>query len=181
MFNVAGRKLDRMPGLNMTAVSVERKHEGSAAYLTRRIDDSLMFEFDRMKKKLNPPGVGSWNAQMEIVRVFDQLICNTDRNLGNLVIDRQWRISLIDHRRAFRNSHNTRQPNKLTRCGRALLAKVKEPSEPQPGVAAGEYLTKVEIQTILARRSKIVGHYDGDGGAAHSVALPAGRPEAAQH
>ena len=28
---------------------------------------------------------------MWVVRLFDQLIYNVDRNLGNLLIDKQWR------------------------------------------------------------------------------------------
>ena len=36
------------------------------------------------------------------VRMFDQLIYNVDRNLGNLVIDKNWTIWMIDHSRAFR-------------------------------------------------------------------------------
>jgi hypothetical protein len=33
------------------------------------------------------------------MRAFDQLIYNTDRNLGNLLIDGDWRIWMIDHTR----------------------------------------------------------------------------------
>ncbi len=108
---------------------------------------------------------------MEIVRVFDQLIFNTDRNLGNIVIDKQWRIWMIDHSRAFRMSHDIREPKNLTRCDRALLEKMKELTEPQLAGAMGEYLTKVEIQAILARRDKIVKHFE-EKGSGSTVRLP---------
>jgi len=39
---------------------------------------------------------------MWVVRLFDQLIYNTDRNLGNLLIDKSWRLWMIDHTRAFK-------------------------------------------------------------------------------
>ena len=39
---------------------------------------------------------------MSLVRVFDQLIGNIDRNVGNLLITSDWRIWAIDHTRAFR-------------------------------------------------------------------------------
>ena len=39
---------------------------------------------------------------MQIVRLFDQLIYNIDRNLGNLMITNDWTIWAIDHTRAFR-------------------------------------------------------------------------------
>lgn len=162
-FDVAGYKLDRLLGLNMTPVSVERRYKGSSACFTWWVDDVLMLELDRVKKKVQPPDVLSWNEQMEIVRVFDQLIFNTDRNLGNLVIDRRWRIWMIDHSRAFRMSHDIREPKNLTRCDRALLAKMKELTEPQLTSAMGEYLTKMEIQGMLARRDKIVKHFEEKG------------------
>jgi hypothetical protein len=38
------------------------------------------------KKKRAPPDEDGFNHQMYIVRVFDQLIYNTDRNLQNLLI-----------------------------------------------------------------------------------------------
>ena len=164
-FDVAGYKLDRLLGLNMVPVSIERKHKGSAACFTWWVDDVLMLELDRTKKKIQPPDVQSWNDQMEIVRVFDQLIFNTDRNLGNIVIDKQWRIWMIDHSRAFRISHDIREPKNLTRCDRALLEEMKGLSEPKLAVAMGEYLTKVEIQAILARRDKIVSHFEEKGSA----------------
>jgi hypothetical protein len=162
-FDVAGYKLDRLLGLNMVPVSVERKHRGSSACFTWWVDDVLMLELDRIKKKLQPPDVQTWNEQMEIVRVFDQLIFNTDRNLGNLVIDKRWRIWMIDHSRAFRMSHDIREPKNLTRCDRALLAKMKELTEPQVTSAMGQYVTKSEIQAILARRDKIVKHFEEKG------------------
>jgi hypothetical protein len=162
-FDVAGYKLDRLLGLNLVPVSVERKHRGSSACFTWWVDDVLMLELDRIKKKLQPPDVQSWNEQMEIVRVFDQLIFNTDRNLGNLVIDKKWRIWMIDHSRAFRISHDIREPKNLTRCDRALLEKMRGLTEAQLTGAMGEYVTKPEVQGILARRDKIVKHFEEKG------------------
>ena len=104
--------------------------------------------------------VQSWNEHMEIVRVFDQLIVNTDRNLGNLVIDRRRRIRMIDHSPAYRMSHAIREPKNLTRCVRALLGKIRELTEPQLTSAMGECLTNREIQ---ARHDKIVKHLEEKG------------------
>jgi hypothetical protein len=33
--------------------------------------------------------------------VFDDLIGNTDPNLGNLLVDAEWNVFLVDHSRAF--------------------------------------------------------------------------------
>lgn len=162
-FDVAAYKLDRMLGLNMVPVSADRRYMGKPACFTWWIDDVLMLELDRTKKKIQPPDVKSWNEQMEIVRVFDQLIFNTDRNLGNLVIDKQWRIWMIDHSRAFRISHDIREPKNLLRCDRALLKGMKELNEPQLTDSMKDYLMKPEIEALLARRDKIVKHFEEKG------------------
>ena len=96
-FNVAGYRLDRLIGLNMVPVSVPRRSGTLMAAYTWWIDDVMMEEGDRLKKKLSAPDTDLWNQQMRLVRVFDQLIYNTDRNLGNLLITKDWRIWAIDH------------------------------------------------------------------------------------
>lgn len=162
-FNVVAYKLDRLLGLNMVPVSVERKHNRSAGSFTWWVDDVLMLELDRYKKNLGPPDIRTWNEQMHLVRVFDQLIYNTDRNLGNLVIDKQWRIWMIDHSRAFRTSKDLREAKNLTNCDRAFLERMKSLNEAQVEEAAGEYLEKDEVRGLLARRDKIVEIFEEKG------------------
>ena len=59
---------------------------------------------------------------MWVVRLFDQLIFNTDRNLGNLLIDKSWRLWMIDHTRAFKTFTEPKSPKNLsTQCARGLL------------------------------------------------------------
>ena len=45
-----------------------------------------MDEGKRLKEKTQPPDSAAWNEQMQLVRIFDQLIYNVDRNMGNLLI-----------------------------------------------------------------------------------------------
>ena len=108
-FNMAAYELDKLLELNMVPVSVERK-VGSMAAVTWWVDETLMTELERKKKKIEPPDQRSWNQQMFVCRVFDQLIYNTDRNLGNLVITKDWKIWMIDHTRAFRTMKDLRSP-----------------------------------------------------------------------
>jgi hypothetical protein len=51
-YNIAGYRLDRILGLNMTPPSVERKVNGKSAAVTWWLDD-MMMEVDRRKKKLS--------------------------------------------------------------------------------------------------------------------------------
>lgn len=162
-FNVAAYRLDQILGLNMVPVSVARHFDGNTGCFTWWVDDMLMLELDRTKKKITPPNVPAWNNQMEIVRVFDQLIFNTDRNLGNLIIDKQWRIWMIDHSRAFRMLHDLREEKNLERCDRDLLAAMKRLDEPVLKERMEDLLTEPEIKAILARRDKIAELFEKKG------------------
>jgi hypothetical protein len=122
-----------------------------------------MLELDRIKKNVTPKNLDLWNKQMHIVRVFDQLIYNTDRNLGNLVIDKEWQIWMIDHSRAFRMMKDLREPQNLVQCDRELLAKMKELNEEVLKKELGGYLNQMEIRGLLARRDKIVELFEAKG------------------
>jgi len=159
-FNMAAYELDKLLELNMVPVSVERKVGGQQAAVTWWVDDLMMTELDRMKKKTQSPNLPGWNQQMYVCRVFDQLIYNTDRNLGNLVITKDWNIWLIDHTRAFRRMKDLQTPQNLVQCDRKLLAKMRELSSEVLNQKLGRYLSSVEIDAILSRRDKIVKLFD---------------------
>ena len=159
-FNMAAYELDKLLELNMVPVSVERKALGDMAAVTWWVDDTLMTELERKKKKIEPPDQHSWNQQMYDCRVFDQLIYNTDRNLGNLVISKDWKIWLIDHTRAFRMMKDLQTPQNLVQCDRKLLAKMRELSKEVLNEKLARYLTDREIEGLLARRDKIVQYFD---------------------
>ena len=111
--------------MNMVPVSVSRRWRSQEAAYTWWIDDVMMEEGDRLKKKIQPPSSAAWNQQMQLVRMFDQLIANVDRNMGNLVITRDWRVWAIDHTRAFRTHNTLATPANVTRADRAVVERMK--------------------------------------------------------
>ena len=80
----------------------------------------MMDEKERQKQKVTPPDKVPWNAQLHILRVFDELIANTDRNQGNMLIDSRWKLWLIDHSRAFRT---IQRPAQTRRSSGAVSAR----------------------------------------------------------
>jgi len=164
-FNVAAWKLSRLLGIDdMVPPSVERKYSGGKnASFTWWIEDVVMDEAERTKKKVDPPDSEKWNNEMYVVRVFDQLIYNTDRNLQNLLIDKQWRIWMIDHSRAFRMYHDLKGAKDLVRCDRSLLAKLKALDQETLTKELMPYLNKEEIKGLLLRRDRIVKFFDEKG------------------
>ena len=165
-FNIAGWRLARLLGLDdMVPPSIERKFQGQTAAFTWWIDDVLMDEVARTSKKIEPPDQDHWNSEMYVVRVFDQLIFNTDRNLTNLIIDKQWRIWMIDHTRAFRIQRTVPDSKNLVKCDKTLLAKMKSLDAPGLERELAPYANKEEVRGLLARRDFIVNFFErkGDG------------------
>ena len=162
-FNVAAYRLGRLLGLDNIPPSVERSYNGRHGSFTWWVDDVLMIELDRTKKKIAPPDVERWNKQMYLVRVFDQLIYNVDRNLGNLVIDKNWKLWMIDHSRTFRRQPDLKDVKNLVKCDRVLLDGMKRLNKEQLKSELGEWLNDAEIDGLLARRAKIVDFFEKAG------------------
>jgi hypothetical protein len=53
------------------------------------------------------------------------LIYDTDPNLTNLLISKDWQLWIIDSTRAFRLFKDLRDPKNLVQCDRTLLAKLR--------------------------------------------------------
>ena len=161
-YNIAAYRLDKLLGLGMVPASVERKVAGDTAAVTWWVDDMLMTGKKRHKKKIPVPHVKlfNWNKQMFCLRVFDQLIYNTDRNLGNVLITKDWKIWMIDHTRAFRRHKTLRTPGDLVKCDRRLLAALRKLNYKLLERELSPYLDKGQIKALLARRDQIVEFFD---------------------
>lgn len=159
-FNVAAYKIDRLLELGLAPVSVDRTWRSEGAAFTWWIDDVMMDEGERLEKKLAPPDVVCWSEQLWALRVFDQLIDNVDRNLGNTIISNSWRLWAIDHTRAFRYSREPRNPAVLLRIDRALLQRLKALDFPTLKREVGKYLDDSDIRALLSRRDGIVARFE---------------------
>jgi hypothetical protein len=162
-FNVAAYKLDRLMDLRLVPVTVERRLRGESASFTWWVDDVLMDEGERIKRKVEPPVPDCWNEQMQQLRMFDQLIENTDRNLGNVVISTSWRLWAIDHTRAFRRSKVPPKPANLTRVDRGLLERLARLDFDTLKRGLKPYLDDHDVRALLSRRDAIVAHFRAGG------------------
>ncbi len=101
-YNIAGYRLARLIGLDIVPMSVERNVEGKMAAVTWWLDDVMMDEGARVKKKVTSPDPQRFGKQIQVMKIWDELIQNKDRNGGNLIWTSDWSMWLIDHTRAFR-------------------------------------------------------------------------------
>ena len=155
-YNVAAYRLDRLLDIGMTPPSIERNHQNKAGSYTWWVDDVLMDEGERLKTKTAAPDVDRWNEQMWVVRLFDQLIYNVDRNLGNLLIDKNWTVWMIDHSRAFRLFDKVKTPGNITKCERRMFEKLKALDMETLKTTMGNYLTGPEMRGLMTRRDELV-------------------------
>src|SRR5262245_45815591 len=124
-YNIAGYRLAKLIGLSTVPMSVERAVEGKMAAVTWWVDDVQMTEKDRQKTKSLGPDPVRTTKQIQIMRVFDELIQNRDRNQGNILWTSDWTMWLIDHTRAFRLGDKLLKPEQLARCDRGLLERLR--------------------------------------------------------
>ena len=155
-YNVAAYRLDQMLDMNMVPVAVVRKFQGSPVAFSWWADNVRMEEVARRKENLQPPDPEAWDRQLEIGKTFDELIINIDRNLGNLLVSKDWKLILIDHTRSFTAYPNIRNTENLNRTSRHMIAKMKELNKENLTKTVGDMLTAAEIDALLQRRDKIV-------------------------
>jgi hypothetical protein len=101
-----------------------------------------------------------WAKQVCRQRVFDNLIANVDRNQGNLLVDGEWNLILIDHSRAFASDKMPFE-KEMTRIDKEMFARLKALDEAgimkhiRPWV-----LSDGQARNVLKRRDKIVAHFE---------------------
>jgi hypothetical protein len=158
-YDIAAYRLAKLVGMDdMIPVTVERQWSGQRGALSWWIPwkwDEAM----RHQQNLHPPDADAWNKQMYKVRVFDQLVYDTDPNLTNVLITADWKIWRIDFTRAFRLLHDLKDPKDLVMCDRQLLEKLRQLDEDTVLEKTKPHLSKSEVKALMARRDKIVGTF----------------------
>jgi hypothetical protein len=158
-YNIAAYQLAELIGMDdLLPVYVERKWQGHTGSLSWWLPVK-MDEAERYKQKIAAPDVDAWNNQMYKIRVFDQLVADTDANLTNVLIGENWEIWRVDFSRAFRLNKDLKNPKDLVRCDRQLLEKLKALDGDVFKEKAKQYLTKDEASAVMARRDKIVAQF----------------------
>ena len=159
-YNVAGYAIAELIGLgDMVPVYVERKWQGKVGSLSWWLP-VMMDDAERTEKKIEPPDPDAWNQQMYRVRVFDELIYDTDANLTNVLIGKDWTLWRIDFTRAFRRSRELHRPNDLVKCDRQLFGKLKALTTEDVLARTKGFLNKDDVQALMARRDKIVTRFE---------------------
>jgi len=159
-YNIAAYALSELLGIDdMLPVYVERKWGGKTGSLSWWLPVK-MDEGERLKQKIGAPDTDAWNKQMFRIRVFDALVDDTDPNLTNVLIGEDWQIWRVDFTRSFRLLKDIRTPKDLSQCDRNLFAKLKTLDANEVAQKTKGYLTRAEVEALMARRDKIVAMFN---------------------
>jgi len=156
-YEIAAYELDKLLGLGLVPPAIRRRINREVGSLSLWVEGA-MTEWERLKvKDIHPPDLEAWNQQMHTVRLFLQLIYDTDyNNINNLLVTPDWKIYKIDASRAFRNHLELRKEESLERFSRRVLAALSALTEDDLDEHLGKWLTKRQIESLWVRRNLIL-------------------------
>ncbi len=158
VFEVAAYELSRILRINMVPPAVERVINETRGSLQAWIDGA-MTEKVKFDEKLAPPRLAEWGRYRQVRDIFDTLVQNDDRNLGNTLIDSAWKLWLIDCTRCFYPLTRLQNPEKLVFMESHLWEALKTTPEKQVRDRLQAYLEKTEIDALMKRWEQLVKHY----------------------
>ncbi len=145
---IAAYEMDKLLGMAMVPVIVEKRWKGDTAAAILWL--TPVHPWKEMEPREKPP---KWNRQAILMKMFDNLIGNPDRNMGNLLVDDEWNLYLIDHSRAFVEAKDI--PVKMEHIDRAVWDRMLALDEPTLTAALGKWVNGRGIRALLARRDRM--------------------------
>jgi hypothetical protein len=161
-YNIAAWGVAQALGLDhMMPPTVERMHNGRRGALSWWLDEVVMDEATREASgpAPEPEAARAGTLQRQTMRVFAELVQDTDRNKGNILYTTDWRLVMVDFTRAFRRAQRC-NPASLNLCNRRLLTALRTLSREAVETAAGRHLSPYEINALMKRRDLLVAHFD---------------------
>ena len=156
--------LDRLLELNMIPVTIIRKVRQKRGALVDWVPDAIS-ELDRRTGDLQPENSQVLEDQWAVMRMFDALINNPDRNLGNQLYTRpDWRLHLIDHTRAFSRSRKIPDTyrEQWSRLPRRVYENLKSLDPDKVRSVTQTLLSAAQVQDLFIRRDLILKKIEGD-------------------
>ncbi len=150
MAEIAAYELDKLLGMGMVPPAVEKKWDGETGAAIQWVKPVRSW---KEVEKLPKPD--KFNRQAIRMKMFDNLIANIDRNAGNLIVDSDWNLYLIDHSRAF--TMERKLPVSMSRIDQALWDKMLGLDEPTLKTALGKWIDSSMIRATLKRRDDMKG------------------------
>jgi hypothetical protein len=155
VFECAAYELSEALGLGRVPPTVWRQI-GKASGSVQIWLEGALTQDKFLEKSPERSDVTGWNLQKHLMYVFDALVANLDRNQGNILVDREGTLWFIDHTRAFAQTDDLLQPEKVTRCSRELWLALRSLDEASVQQRLAPFLKKGEIRALFKRRVALV-------------------------
>lgn len=147
---VAAYELSRLLGFDNVPAVVRRKGGSIQIWIENARTVRSILEQDES------PYSDEWvEQQRQIMIAFDNLIANTDRNPGNILIDDKDKVWFIDHTRSFAGQEELRQPEAITGFDRQLWQNLQDLPDKAIEEEVGPYVTGY-LADLLKRRRLLV-------------------------
>ncbi len=159
-YDAAAYELDRLLGMNRVPPAVPRSIEHDSGTITIWLEETVS-EVERSRElHIPPPDQRRWDQQRSMLQVFDNLVANRDSNLGNRLIDANWRLWFIDCTRCFGNTKTMYYPlESIRQCERGFWHGLETLNATSAKEYLSGHLNKAEISALLTRRDIIVQHF----------------------
>lgn len=154
-YETAAYRISRILGFDFVPPTVNRKYRGKRGSLQAWVEGA-MTERERNDSNIEPPVTARRMHDFQSMWLFDNLIFNDDRNQGNILLDEDWRMWLIDASRAFRPFAHLKNPTLIRQVDRRVWHKLTTVPDHVLKTALKDTLSKNELQGILKRRAALV-------------------------
>lgn len=154
---IASYELSKLLGMDIVPPTVGRTIDRKNGSLQLWVDGSMR-EWERKNvKKLTPPDMDRWNNQIATIKLYLQLIWDTDfNNISNLLVDESWKLWKIDASRAFYIDKKLRREDSLNRFSRKVLAALETLDREALDTTLERWLSARQIEALWQRRTRIL-------------------------
>lgn len=159
-FEVAAYQISLMLDMDNIPPAVHRRIGRDTGTVQIWVEDTMM-ETERIDKGLRAPNGLAWGRQVQEMLALDELLGNVDRNPGNMLIDANWKVWLIDHTRAFQQGDKLRNAGRIRMVRRAFWEGLKNLDEDTVKAALSMELDGKNIKDMFKRRDLLVAHLQG--------------------
>jgi acylphosphatase len=159
-FEVAAYQISLMLGMDNVPPAVHRRIGREDGTVQIWVEGTMM-ESERIEQELRAPNGLDWGRQIQEMLVLDELLGNIDRNPGNMLIDADWKVWLIDHTRAFQQGDKLKNAARIRMVRREFWEALKALDEDTVKAAVSNELDGKNINDMFTRRDLLVAHLQG--------------------
>lgn len=157
---VAAYRLARLLGIDRIPPAVLREIDGEPGSLQLWIED-VETHAEIIRRQETPENPERWARQLNTVWIFDNLVYNEDRHPGNLLVDRNGRMWMVDHTQAFQYDEHLLHRENVATIGAGLWERIRASTEQEARAAVDNVLDDEQLEALLERRRLLIEHIQG--------------------